>query len=262
MTHEGIPNTMKLAILSDIHGNSIALDAVLADIEHAGGVDGYWLLGDYAAIGPDPVGVLEQIRALPNAHFLRGNTDRYASTQGLLEGWLDEATAHPGKIAELFDFARSMAWTMGAITAAGFLGWMRELPLDLRMTLPDGTRVLGVHAAPGTDDGKGLSPALSEAELRAALAGCAADLVFVGHTHKPLDVTIDGIRVFNLGSVSNSPVEDQRAKYAILHSDVTSHRVEARRVAYDQAAVIALTERLGHPAAGRITQFMRGEVRN
>ena len=97
---------MKIAILSDIHGNSIALDAVLADIEHAGGVDGYWLLGDFAAIGPDPVGVLEQIRALPNALFLRGNTDRYASTQGLLEGWLDEATAHPGKIAELFDFAR------------------------------------------------------------------------------------------------------------------------------------------------------------
>lgn len=252
---------MKIAILSDIHGNSIALDAVLADIEHAGGVDGYWLLGDFAAIGPDPVGVLEQIRALPNAHFLRGNTDRYASTQGLLAGWLDEATAHPGKIAELFDFARSLAWTMGAITAAGFLGWMRELPLDLRMTLPDGTRVLGVHAAPGTDDGKGLPPTLSEADMRMALAGCAADLVFAAHTHIPLDVTVDGIRVFNMGSVSNSPVEDQRAKYAILHADAAGHRIEPRRVDYDHEAVIALTEKVAHPGAGRIIQFMRGEVR-
>jgi predicted phosphodiesterase len=252
---------MKLAILSDIHGNSIALDAVLADIERAGGVDGYWLLGDFAAIGPDPVGVLEQIRALPNAHFLRGNTDRYATTQGLVEGWLEQALAHPDKLESYLEVARSMAWTMGAVTAAGFLGWMRELPLDLRMTLPDGTRVLGVHAAPGTDDGKGLSPALSEAELRAALAGCAADMVFAGHTHKPLDVSVDGIRVFNLGSVSNSPVEDQRAKYAILHADATSHRVEPRRVSYDQAAVIALTDKLAHPAAGRIAQFMRGEVR-
>jgi len=138
---------------------------------------------------------------------------------------------------------------------------MRELPLDLRLTLPDGTRVLGVHAAPGTDDGKGLSPKLSEAELRAALAGCAADLVFAGHTHIPMDLTVDGVRVFNLGSVSNSPVEDQRAKYAILHADASTHRVEPRRVAYDQAAVIALTDKLGHPAAGRIAQFMRGEVR-
>ncbi len=252
---------MKLAILSDIHGNSIALDAVLADIEHAGGVDGYWLLGDFAAIGPDPVGVLEQVRALPNAHFLRGNTDRYASTQGLVEGWLEQALAQPDKLESYLEVARSMAWTMGAVTAAGFLSWMRELPLELRLTLPDGTRVLGVHAAPGTDDGKGLSPKLSEAELRAALAGCAADLVFAGHTHIPMDVSLDGIRVFNLGSVSNSPVEDQRAKYAILHADATTHRVEARRVAYDQAAVIALTEKLGHPAAGRIAQFMRGEVR-
>lgn len=252
---------MKLAILSDIHGNSIALDAVLADIEHAGGVDGYWLLGDFAAIGPDPVGVLEQVRALPNAHFLRGNTDRYASTQGLVEGWLEQALAQPDKLESYLEVARSMAWTMGAVTAAGFLSWMRELPLELRLTLPDGTRVLGVHAAPGTDDGKGLSPKLSEAELRAALAGCAADLVFAGHTHIPMDVSLDGIRVFNLGSVSNSPVEDQRAKYAILHADATTHRVEARRVAYDQPSVIALTEKLGHPAAGRIAQFMRGEVR-
>lgn len=252
---------MRLAILSDIHGNSIALDAVLADIEKAGGVDGYWLLGDYAAIGPDPVGALEQIRALPNAQYIRGNTDRYATTQGLVEGWLEQARAHPEELEAYLVIARSMAWTMGAVTAAGELGWMRALPLDLRLALPDGTRVLGVHAAPGTDDGKGLHPKLSDAELRAALAGCAADLVIAGHTHIPIDRTLDGIRVFNLGSVSNSPVEDLRAKYAILHADAAGHRLEPRRVDYDREAVIALTEKVRHPAAARIIQFMRGEVR-
>jgi hypothetical protein len=53
-----IPDPHRIAILADIHGNSIALDAALADIEAKGGVDAYWLLGDYAAIGFDPAGAL------------------------------------------------------------------------------------------------------------------------------------------------------------------------------------------------------------
>ena len=51
---------MKIAILSDIHGNSLALDATLADIETIG-VDDYWILGNLAALGPDPVGVLQRL---------------------------------------------------------------------------------------------------------------------------------------------------------------------------------------------------------
>ena len=46
---------MRLAILSDIHGNPLALDAVLADIQSQGEVDAYWVLGDFAALGYDPV---------------------------------------------------------------------------------------------------------------------------------------------------------------------------------------------------------------
>ena len=56
---------MRLAILSDIHGNSLALDAVLADIQSQGEVDEYWVLGDFSALGYDPVTPLETISALP-----------------------------------------------------------------------------------------------------------------------------------------------------------------------------------------------------
>lgn len=250
---------MRLAILSDIHGNPIALDAVRADIARAGGVDGYWLLGDYAAIGPDPVAVIEQVRALPNAQCVRGNTDRYATTQAVPENWIELARARPDELDAFMGMARSMAWTMGAVTAAGELGWLSGLPLEMRMTLPDGARVLGVHAAPGTDDGKGLRPTMSDEVLRAALAGCQADLVLVGHTHIPLDRVVDGVRIFNPGSVSNALVEDLRAKYAILTADASGHAIEPRLVDYDREAVIALTDKVRHPAAARIAQFMRGE---
>ena len=55
---------MRIAILSDIHGNSLALDAVLSDLKEEE-IDGYWILGDLVALGPDPVGVLERITKLP-----------------------------------------------------------------------------------------------------------------------------------------------------------------------------------------------------
>ncbi len=58
-------------------GNPIALDAVLADIEAKGSVDGYLVLGDLVAVGHDPAGVLERLVKLPGARFVQGNTDRY-----------------------------------------------------------------------------------------------------------------------------------------------------------------------------------------
>ena len=67
--------------LADIHANSIALQAVLVDIQAQGGVDEYWCLGDYVALGHDPVGTLELLAALPTAHFVRGNTDRYVISE-------------------------------------------------------------------------------------------------------------------------------------------------------------------------------------
>ena len=56
------------------------LVAVLADIQAQGEVDGYWVLGDFAALGYDPVTVLRKITQLPNVRFVRGNTDRYVVT--------------------------------------------------------------------------------------------------------------------------------------------------------------------------------------
>ena len=71
----------KIAILSDIHGNTIALDRVLEDIQAQGGADEFWVLGRCAALGFDPAGVLARLAGWPDeAAFLRGNTDRYIAT--------------------------------------------------------------------------------------------------------------------------------------------------------------------------------------
>ena len=70
---------MRIAFLSDIHGNDIAIEAVLDHIEQNGGVDTYWILGDLVAIGHAPIRVMEILRDLP-AEIIRGNTERYVCT--------------------------------------------------------------------------------------------------------------------------------------------------------------------------------------
>jgi predicted phosphodiesterase len=252
---------MRLALISDIHGNSLALDAVLADIRARGGVDGYWLLGDFSALGFDPVGVLERVTALPGAVYTYGNHDR-ALLSGQRPGPTDEdVRAHPRLLPFVLGMATSLAWMQGQVLAAGWWDWFARLPLQTRLTLPDGTHLLGVHAAPGTDDGPGIIPPLSDEELRPLLAPAAADLVIVGHTHVPLDRSVDGVRVFNLGSVSNPLRERLEASYAILDAGPAGYTLRLHYVDYDREAVVAALTRLKHPAAAWLAGFVRGEMR-
>lgn len=251
---------MRVAILSDIHGNSIALDAVLADIQRQGGVDGYWILGDYVAIGHDPVGVLDRISQLPNAVFTRGNTDRYLVTGERPFPSIADAQKDPSLVQRIVNMNSGFAWTQGIVAAAGWMDWLADLPLDYRMVLPDGTRFLGVHAAPGTDDGVGFHPALDEAEIAVALLDCDAELICVGHTHEPMNVRVNGRHLVNVGSVSLPKAPDLRASYAYLTADKMGHAIELLYVDYDRQAVVAALETVRHPSRAFIRRFMRGEI--
>ena len=252
---------MRVAIYSDIHGNAVALDAVLADIDAAGGVDATWVVGDLAAMGPDPVGVLERLTDLSSARFVRGNTDSYVCGQLDPKILLESLKGDPAQDAAFLARINMLAWAQGALITSGWMNWMQSLELEQRITLPDGTRVLLAHAAPGTDDGAGIRPVHSDAEIAAALDGCEADLVFVGHTHWPLDRSAGGVRVVNLGSVSHQPAPHTLASYALLTADEQGHTVEQRLVDYDHDAVIAQMRRMQFPGVDLISAFMRGEVK-
>jgi len=250
---------LKAAILADIHGNSIALKRVLEDIQSIGGVDEYWFLGDYVAIGHDPIGVLEQMSNLPSARFIRGNADRYICTGELPWPQFADVIKDPTLAQLHIQVARSFAWTTGAIGAMGWLSWLKKLLLDARFTLPDGSKVLAVHATPGTDDGTGIDPNISDGEVLKLLADVDADLVLVGHTHLPLDRSVGSSRVVNPGSVSNPFPPDLRASYAILEADENGYEINHRQVDYDREAVIKAVQEVNHPALEYITRFMKGE---
>jgi predicted phosphodiesterase len=232
---------VRLAVFGDIHGNSVALDAVLDDIASIGGVDRYWVLGDLVAIGPDPRGVLERLRSLESSEFIRGNTDRYIVDAAL----------------PFADGEATFAWAHGAVVAIGAFEWLAGLPLEMRSVTASGTRLLGVHASPGRDDGPGLRPTHSDDELRSRFGGCDADIVFVGHTHVTTDRTVDGVRLVNPGSVSNHPPGERDAKWVLVESDEHRTDLTFRSVPYDRWAAITQLHDARHPGADYIAGMLR-----
>ena len=247
---------MRIALLADIHGNELALNAVLRDIEARGGVNAYWILGDLVALGPQPVQVLEILSELPNTRFIRGNTDRYVVSGDRPSPSIEEAKTNSELMGALVEVANTFAWTQGMVTARGWLPWLQELPVEMRIELPDGTRFLGVHASPGRDDGSGIGSHMNAAEIAPLMQDCAADLVCVGHTHCPFEHRVDGVHVVNPGAVSLSVAADKGASYFLLGAAKKGYSVQHYSVPYDRAAVIDQLNRLRHPGRGYLIKHL------
>lgn len=252
---------MRVAIFADVHGNSIALEAVLADIERAGGVDAHWFIGDAADLGFDPAGSVRRIMAMPGLRIVRGNADREATTHphALDEDFVTLASTDLVAAQTALTIQNNCFWTRGTLTEAGLIDWLAGLPVEERIELPNGAGVLLVHASPGTDEGGGIHDEQSDTEVRALLAGVHPDLVIVGHTHRPLDRSVNGVRVWNPGSVSNPVTGDTRAMWTLLDADANGYRLERRFAAYDVARVLSRLEAIHHPAEAHIRAFWTGK---
>lgn len=219
---------MRIAVLSDIHANLPALDAVLSD---AGEVDAVWHLGDVVGYGPDPDGVVDRLRSV-GAVGVRGNHDA-AACGGSEIDWFNP------------DARRAMEWTRTAIGPAT-LAWLTALPERASI---DGADL--VHGSPREPIWEYVT---SAAVARANIALLAASIGLHGHTHVPVAWLEDGGRIeliraargsrlelagrralVNPGSVGQPRDGDPDASYAILDPDAGV--VSWHRVPYDVAAV-------------------------
>ena len=231
---------MRIAVLSDIHANLPALDAVLED---AGAVDAIWHLGDVVGYGPDPDGVVERLRAA-GAIGVRGNHDA-AACGGMEIDWFNP------------DARRAMEWTRTAIAPAT-LAWLQAQP---ERRTEDGNDL--VHGSPREPLWEYIT---SAGVARANLALLDARIGLHGHTHIPVAWVDEGGRVemvrprpgstldlrgrhvlVNPGSVGQPRDGDPHASYAIL--DAGAGTVTWQRVAYDIAAVQGAMRAAGLPAS-------------
>ena len=238
-----------LGIMSDLHGNVQATEAVIADARSLG-VDRWLVLGDVVAMGPDPVGVLRLLDDLDVVAAIAGNTERYVLTGDLPFPTYDDAAADPTLIPRLAECVGSFAWTRGTLCQAEMLARITGFTGPATLVLPDGTRMMAVHASPASDDGPGIGPDVDPVELAPLLAGVDADIVVGGHTHQPTDRVVDGRRWLNPGSVSNPHSVDKSARWLVLHCEQGGHRVEPRSVGYDVGAVRQRIAACGIPGAG------------
>ena len=221
---------MRIAIMSDIHGNLPALEAVLADVteQHP---DAVYCLGDLVGYGASPNEVTERIRAEEMPTII-GNYD-----DGVGFDRDECGCAYRDPIdQQLGD--RSLAWTKEHTTPEN-KAFLRTLLKELRFEA-DGKRVLLVHGSPRKmNEYLFEDRALSSFQRLAASSN--ADIIAFGHTHKPYQKTVDGVLFMNAGSVGKPKDLDWRACYVILEPA----GVTFRRVSYDvakAAAAIRATE--------------------
>jgi predicted phosphodiesterase len=204
-----------IALVYDVHGNRLALDAVVADARTQG-ADRWVLGGDYALFGPEPEAVVALLRELRPALWLRGNGERW--------------TAQPGTAPDN-DFVPPAIAACREALGEALVAELGELP---EQDVHEDTRY--VHASP-VSDLRSFTPEPGDDEPE-LLAGVAEPRLVFGHTHLPFRrfSVSGGIELVNPGSVGLPYDGDQRAAYALIGPD---RRVEHRRVPYDHAASAA-----------------------
>jgi len=225
---------MKLAIVSDVHGNLAALDAVQGDLD-AVHPDLVVHGGDLVLNGPRPAECLDRIREL-RWPGIAGNTDEALWT---LPDTLPENTIRTFEVL--------VAATV-RLLGEERLAWLRALPLGWR----DGSRLALVHAVPG-DSWRGLLPDATDEDLSAVYGPLGAALAVYCHIHRPYVRRIDGLTVANSGSVGLPWDGDARASYLLIEDGEPI----VRRVAYDIERHIADLDRSGYPSSRWLAQQAR-----
>lgn len=205
---------MRVAVISDIHGNLPALEAVLLEVEQEH-PDLIVFCGDVAS-GPMPAETTAFLMTLPRARFVRGNADR---------GLVDEfdgapASPMPGPFAE---------WCAKQINRAqrDFLAsFEARVILD---DVDDVGRVVFCHATPHSDVDVMTAETPFE-RVRELTSGFDADMVVCGHTHMQFDRVVDTLRVVNAGS-AGMPYGRPGAYWAMLGPGLRLRRTDYDRVA-------------------------------
>lgn len=248
---------MRYALISDIHGNIEALDAVLADIDARGDggsfVDAIYHLGDLVGYSSRPNEVVARLRESGIAG-VAGNYDSTVAT-GYKHCGCKSESARQEELAHI-----SYEYTLRA-TSPQTKRYLAGLPfsLDLRPLGGHlaGPRLVLVHGTPVlntvyfTEDRSG-----DFCRKMATVAGLrAGDVLAFGHTHKPWSRAVDGVTFVNTGSVGRPKDGDWRAGYVLVDlgreeqsgEGGAGPRLEFVRVPYDIDTTIAGVRRAGLP---------------
>jgi predicted phosphodiesterase len=229
----------RIALLSDVHGNAIALAAVRKAID-AQKPDAVLVAGDHALNGPDPAAAIDAIRELEakGALVVQGNTDIAVAD-------FDYTAAFPWFTDGPPDSFRAAAEWAHEQLGDERLDWLRRLPAERRLWVDD-TLLLVTHASPGSQT-QGFDQALDPAATLERLARTDARIVCCGHTHVPEIRDFGWRQIVNDGSAGYVFDGDPTASWAIIVIVGDEVTAEIKRTEFDTLAVATAISDRGLP---------------
>jgi putative phosphoesterase len=238
---------MRIAVISDMHGNDLAFAAVEADLKKQK-IDQLVCLGDAVQGGPQPAEVVQRLRKL-NCPVVMGNADAW-----LISG---EETADEGIPPErLRKMGEIRLWSLSKLTEDDIEFISRFQP-TVTIKLEEGPDLLCFHGSPASFDDI-ILPAAPEEEFQKFLSSYTGKILTGGHTHAQQIRRLGDLFFFNPGSVGfayshNQPNADFHAdpwaEYAILTAENGQVSLEFRRVPFDARELVRIHRESGRPFA-------------
>jgi predicted phosphodiesterase len=222
---------MRIAVIADIHGNQLALEAVLEDLSHQLPVDHLVIGGDLCLNGPCPRQALEMVQKL-DCPVIQGNVDTEVVNEAPDKGAKKRTT---------------VAWTREQIGQAG-IDYLAALPFSHGIANPEGSDLLIVHANPLNQE-DAIFPNATDSDLQHLLGGLDATVgaMAFGHLHIAYTRHWRHLLLVDVGSCGLPRDEDLRAAYGILTWQDNAWEAEIRRVEYDVKAVVKQIKTCGMP---------------
>ena len=221
--------TALVAVLSDVHGNLAALEAVRTALKKEK-PDAVIVAGDHVMNGPDPAGAVDAIRDMEasGATIVQGNTDVAVAD-------FDYSAAFPWFTDGVPDMHVAAAeWAHDAL-GEDRVGWLRRLASERRLMLDD-TMVLACHASPGSQT-QGFDAQLDPSVMLERISRTDARIICCGHTHVPEVRDLGWKIIVNDGSAGYVFDGDPTASWALVEIDGDEIRTEIRRTEFDTMAV-------------------------
>lgn len=235
---------MKIAFISDIHGNAIALDAVLNDMKKQE-IDKIYVLGDLCYRGPEPKRSLELIRSL-NTEVIKGNADEWV-VRGVHEGEV------PEKALQMMTAERK--WIVSRLEPSD-VEYLEGLPTRIHCEI-NGTSIHGFHATPDSLFDVVLPNAEDRVLESRLMSSQDAQIYVYAHIHKPYIRYINGRVIMNIGSVGLPFDGIPKASYGLIQIEEGKQSTSIQRVDYDVEEVVRLYHEGNYPNAKMMTEVVR-----
>ena len=234
---------MKLAFISDIHGNTTALEAVLSDIKGRN-VEKVFVLGDLCFRGPEPQRSLDLVMSL-ETKVIKGNADEWV-VRGVDKGEV------PDKALEAMNKERD--WTYSKLGMES-IEYLRNLPTELKLEFEN----VKIHAFHATPDSlfEVVLPNENDQILKEKMMRIEADIYLYAHIHKPFIRYLNGKCIMNLGSVGLPFDGLAKSSYALIDIEENRFLTSIIRVSYDVNEVINQFVESDYPNSEQMVNILR-----